>query len=196
MPKGVYDRKVSKTRNLKYGVGTQHNVDGQGIIEVLEYIPKDIKAGVSNTRAVVKFIATGYVCNVQLSNIPAGKIKDRRKATVYGVGYLDTDITIPTRGSGSTIRRAYDLWCNMIKRTEVEVGYEDVTVDKRWYSFKNFLNSLPELPGYDLWESTKDFHLDKDMLLEGSREYSKNSCSFVKASANLSDAANRRWGNK
>nr|WEV89141.1 hypothetical protein [Acinetobacter phage vB_AbaA_LLY] len=32
--------------------------------------------------------------------------------------------------------------------------------------------------------------------LSGSRTYSKSTCRFIPASENLSDAGNRRWGNK
>ena len=177
-------------RKLKYSVGSIHNVEGQGDLIIVEYLPKDLKKGIKNSRAVIRFLETGCTRNIQLSNILKGSVKDLKKPTVYGVGYLDTDMKIPTRESGSEIRRAYDLWANMIKRTVIDKSYTDVTVDVRWHSFKNFLNSLPELDGYEAWRKGDDVHLDKDIKVKGSRVYSKDTCSFVSAFDNVSHSAN------
>jgi len=186
------------TRNCKhlrkYKVGGIYNTS-QGDFKLLEYIPVDIKKGIKNTRGVIRFIDTGYTCNIQLSNIPAGKIKDRRLPTVYNIGYLDTDITIPQRGS-SIIRETYDLWCNMLKRCYGGYGrdiriYNNVTVDKRWHSFKQFLNTIHKVPGYKEWEKDCTMHLDKDK--SGSTIYSLSTCEFLTQSENLQLAAYTRW---
>ena len=95
----------------------------------------------------------------------------------------------------SIIRRAYDLWANMLKRCygKYKTCYEDCSVDKRWHSFKNFLNSLSELEGYELWERGEDVHLDKDIKGKGTRIYSKDTCMFVAASVNIKEGLHRRW---
>ena len=95
------------------------------------------------------------------------------------------------RGS-STIRRAYDLWANMLKRCYQKYSgcYKNCRVDKRWHSFKNFLNSLPELPGYDAWERGENVHLDKDTRVKNNHLYSKDTCQFIPAHENVVEALN------
>lgn len=179
MPTGVYERKS------KFSVGSVHETPN-GPVVVLEYIPK--KDG-KHARAVVRFLNTGYVSNCQAANILQGKVQDKRAPTVHGVGYLGSDIRIPERGGGD-IRRAYDMWTNMLRRSYYE-GLS--TVDPRWHNFTAFLNSLQDIPGYEAWERRENVHLDKDIRVPGNREYSLNTCAFVPASENIADAGRRRW---
>lgn len=185
MPKGIYTRKVKEG---KYSAGSKHVVGGKTII-VLERIAAPGK----QPRAVIRFEESGYVANVQLSNIPAGKVKDRRERTVYGVGYIDWDVKIPTR-SGALLRRIYDLWANMLRRC-----YHDnvgSTVDPRWHSFRNFFNSMESIPNFEAFEAGEDVHLDKDTRVPGNTTYSESACVFLPAFENIQDAALRRWGKK
>jgi hypothetical protein len=138
----------------KYKVGSIVNTP-KGKIKILDYtsgkrLPNNRR---KHARATIRFIESGWVCNVQVTNIASGHIEDCRAKTVYGVGYLDTNMKIPTRGN-SIIRRVYDLWANMLKRCYggYDTCYTGCTVDKRWHSFKNFLNSVQELEGYEEWE--------------------------------------------
>ena len=190
MPKGIYKR---KPRSTKYAAGTVHETPA-GRIRILEHIYHPDKAN----RAVILFEESGWVANVQCTNIPAGKIRDCRKRTVYGVGYLGTDIRIPSRESGSIIRRLYDLWANMLKRCygPYKGQYEGVVVDVRWHSFSAFMNTVTELPGYAEWEAHRNYVLDKDIRVPGNKVYSKDTCMFVDASENIAEASNRRWGNQ
>ena len=171
----------------KYFVGNTYDVNGKQF-KLLEIIKADRALGISNTRGVIRFTDTGYTCNVQLSNIPAGKVKDRLEPTVYGVGCIGSDLKIPSRGNG-IIRRVYDLWANMLKRCynssalESNSTYTGVVVEKRWLNFTNFLNTIHLVDGYELWESGADVHLDKD--LSGERLYSLNTCKFIQATDNV-----------
>lgn len=185
MPKGVYKK---KSGGGKYSSGTTHLCGGREIM-IIERLPY-VKG--KQPRAIIMFVETGYTVNAQLSNIPTGKIKDKREPSVYGVGYLDCDIYIPARGSGE-IRRAYDLWCNMLRRAYYDKNGS--SVDVRWHSFKNFLNSLSEIHGYEEWLH-HDYHLDKDILIRGNKIYSRDTCLFVSAFDNVQDSALRRWGKK
>lgn len=163
-----------------------------GEVEILEKIKgytvngKKVKG-----RAIIKVLETGTVLNVQMGNLEAGKWKDYRKPSVYGVGYIGSDIKIPERGT--YIRRAYDLWANMLKRAYggYQDSYKGVTVDVRWHSFTNFLNTFIDIEGYDLWEKGEDVHLDKD--LAGKNLYSLDTCVFIPASDNIKESSTRRW---
>ena len=171
----------------KYKVGTIIDTP-KGKIKILDYTPG---TRYTHPRATIRFLESGWVCNVCTANISRGKIKDCRAKSVCGVGYLDTDIKIPFH-EHSILRRAYDLWSNMLYRCYGDYAkchtYSDCTVDKRWHSFKNFLNSIQDLEGYDQWERGEDMQLDKDIKVKGNRVYSADTCMFVTAPANRVDA--------
>lgn len=193
MPKGI-PRQGSRNCKSKYEPGATLTTPS-GEVRLLEVwnLAKARERGFSNSRAIVEFTATGYVTNCQLSNLVAGKVKDMRVPSVYGVGYLDADLRIPTRESGSEVRRLYDLWANMLKRCYTDPTYSDCNVDPRWHSFRNFMNTVQDVPGYAEWCAGKNVHLDKDIRVPGNRVYSRDTCMFVDAAVNLADASNRRW---
>lgn len=180
MAKGVYKR--THEYKGKYKVGTVHETP-YGEVVVLEVLQGTRGRG-QNTRLVIRFTATGAVRNVQANNLSQGKVKDYMAPTVYGIGYIGSELRIPTRGCGE-VRRAYDLWANMLKRTVYDPAYADVVVDPRWLSFTRFLNTLPHVPGYDLWVAGEDVHLDKDKRVPGSRTYGLDTCWFIPAEQNL-----------
>lgn len=176
----------------KYIVGNIYSTP-KGDFKTLEYIKgyrtpegKPVRA-----RLVIRMLKTGTVLNVQTSNVDNGKFRDNREPSVYGIGYLGSDIKIPQRGS-SQIRRAYDLWANMLKRVVHE--YTGISVDPRWLSFTSFLNTLPDVRGYSAWEAGEDVHLDKDF--SRNKCYSVTDCEFVSASDNVRESALRRWHGK
>ena len=180
MPKGVYVR--SKQAFGKYCVGSTHTTS-QGDVVVLEEL--------ADRFVVVRFLNTDYVTKCKTTNIVSDKVKNHRLPSVYGVGYLD-GIKIQPRGTEQ--RRLYDLWANMLRRAYTE--YTACTVAKEWHSFRTFLNSISDVPGFDLFLAGDNVHLDKDIRLGACGVYSVRHCSFVPQFENLSDAANRRWGNK
>ena len=180
MPSGIYNRELNQNRG-KYAVGT-HHLTKYGEVVVLEKLEKQ--------RLVIRFINTGYVCTCKMQNLGMDKVKDQRFPSVYGLGYLD-GIKVPSRGVG--IRPIYDLWANMLKRVTSDPLYKDISVDTNWLSFKTFLNSVTDIPGYDAWELDHSMHLDKDIRVPGSKVYSLSTCTFVSAKLNMSDASNRRW---
>lgn len=182
----------------KFKIGSIHKTP-KGYIKILSYTPGKRLEGnkKQHPRATIQFIDSGWVCNVQTTNIATGRIEDCRAKTVYGIGYLDTDIRIPERKSNSIIRRVYDLWANMLKRCygQYDTCYKDCEVDKRWHSFKNFLNSIQDLEGYLEWEKgDKKMCLDKDIKVRGNKIYSKDTCIFIDEASNIREMLNRRWG--
>lgn len=182
MPKGI-PKAGKRNYTSKYVAGAVANT-ASGEVRFLElWNAAEAKGrGFSNARAIVEFCNTGFVCNCQLANLIAGKVKDMRVPSVYGIGYLDMDMRIPTRESGSEIRRLYDLWANMLRRCYTpEPGYEECTVDPRWHSFRVFMNTVQDVPGYSDWCASAGMHLDKDIRVPGNRVYSRDTCSFVLA---------------
>lgn len=170
----------------------------KGQIRILSVKPgKRLQDGKrQHPRAAIEFLATGTVIDVQTTNIAAGKISDYREKTVYGVGYLGSQIKIPPRENASIVRRIYDLWANMLKRAygNYACGYDNVTVDVRWHNFTNFLSTIQEIPCYSLWEKEPSkYCFDKDIRYAGNRMYSMDTCTFVPAKINVAEASFRRW---
>lgn len=185
MPKGIYQRD-NKRISGKYAVGTLHKTS-QGVLRILEQLEAPYVLAI--------FQCTGYVCKVRTSNIVADRVKNHRLPSVYGVGYLD-GMRIPPRGCEG--RRIYDLWANMLKRCYggYDSSYDGCTVDPRWHSYRQFLNSIMDLPGYLEFCAGADVHLDKDILIPGNKVYSAVACRFVPASENIRDSSVRRWARK
>ncbi len=187
---------MNRRKTKVFAPGTIIQTPNAGKVIVLEYIPlkKARMLGFSNARAVIRLLDTGTVLNVQCGNIKAGKVRDPRKPTVYGVGYLGADIVIPARGA-HPVRDVYDLWANMLKRCYggYETSYVGCSVDRRWHSFLNFLNTVSLIPGYEEWVKDKSMHLDKDIHVPGNKVYSLNTCQFVTGSENVSESSSRRW---
>lgn len=172
----------------------------KGLIKILSRTKKQKlpNGKFKHPRAVIQFIKTGTVIDVQTCNIKAGKFEDFMEPTVYGVGFLGSTIRIPTRGSNSTIRRIYDLWANMLKRAYGNYGphssYKDCVVDPRWHNFTTFLNTIHEVEGYEEWEKDSSMHLDKDIKKGYCKIYSRDHCKFVSAAENVAESVKRRWG--
>lgn len=52
---------------------------------------------------------------------------------------------------------------------------------ERWHSFSNFLEDMPKINRYDIWENRKEdyeVHLDKD-IIGSSNVYSLDTCTFA-----------------
>ena len=158
-----------------------------GTVEILKNL------GTKPTRLIIRFVDTGYITECRATNLVSNKVKDHRKPSVYGVGYLD-GVRIQPRGTEQ--RRIYDLWANMLKRAYggYDKSYADVAVDKPWHSFKVFLNTFSDIPNYEAFLAGEDVHLDKDLRIDGNRVYSLSACQFVPAKVNEAAARNKRWG--
>lgn len=82
-----------------------------------------------------------------------------------------------------TYKRAYHIWLGMLKRgydldfKKRNPSYTNCTVCKEWKNFDSFHKWYNE-------HYIEGYHLDKDILVKGNREYSPDKCCFVPASIN------------
>ena len=131
----------------------------------------------------------------------------KQKKLVCGVGINDADYVtqrFETIGyvDGKQKRRQvwicpyYATWKTMLKRCysdkfqEKNPTYKDCTVSKEWLTFSNF----------KAWMEKQDFEgkqLDKDILFEGNKVYSPETCVFVSPMVNTfttdAKAARGEW---
>ena len=118
----------------------------------------------------------------------------KTKKLVYGVGINDADYvtrkweTIEVNGKQKQkfvwICPYYSVWTHMLercyssKRQETHPTYKGCSVSEEWLTFSNFKR----------WMESQDFEgkqLDKDLLFEGNKVYSKETCVFVTRVVNM-----------
>lgn len=179
-------RKQERAREL---IGTRYDSkDGQ--FEIVAYE--------GNTCVTIRFIDTRYETVVSLYSINKGQVHDRYRPAICGIGYIDDRFPIEPK----IRQKAYMMWHAMLKRcTDPDNhNYNDVTVDPRWHSFKNFFEDIQQLEGYDRWLTERYIALDKDIKVKGNRVYAKEFCKFVTVGENAIDAISRKmekqWNEK
>jgi hypothetical protein len=102
----------------------------------------------------------------------------RKRSLVFGVGVNDWVGNISV---GGKLIMEYTLWNGMLKRCfsaklkQRRPTYEGVTCSKDWLSMTSFIKDVSQMKGFGLngWE------LDKDILQNGNKLYSKDTCCFV-----------------
>lgn len=131
----------------------------------------------------------------------------KTKKLVYGVGLNDEDYAVQKHeelGSVDGKRKKkrvwfcpyYQTWASMLGRCysaehqDRYPTYKGCTVAAEWLTFSNF----------KAWMKMQDFegkHLDKDILFEGNKVYSSDTCVFVTPTVNLfttdSGASRGEW---
>lgn len=117
------------------------------------------------------------------------------KKLVCGVGINDADYIVTIKETigyvdGKLKRKLvwicpfYRTWKSMIQRgysskfKETNPTYKDCYVTEEWYLFSNFKQWMEQ----QKWENNQ---LDKDILFEDNKEYSKDTCIFVPQHINL-----------
>lgn len=134
-------------------------------------------------------------------------MKPKNKKLVYGIGINDADYVVQkfeTIGyiNGKQKQKRvwrcpyYKTWANMLERCysagyqERHPTYRGCTVSKEWHTFSNFRAWMEEQD----WEGKQ---LDKDLLIEGNKTYSSDTCVFVTQAVNKftadSGAARGEW---
>ncbi len=171
-------RKAERAREL---IGTRYT-SKDGEFEIVAYD--------GNQRVTVRFIETGYETVVSFYCIQKGTVHDRYHPAIFGIGYIDDKFPIEPK----VRQKAYMMWHAMLKRCTdpTNHNYNDVTVDPRWHSFKNFCEDIQQLEGYDRWLTERYIALDKDIKVKGNRVYAKEFCKFVTVGENAIDSVARK----
>lgn len=166
----------------KYAPGSMHETNENGLFEILGKVGGEA-GGITYA---IRFVNTGTIRSVLVSNISKGTIKDPNARTVFGQGYIGFGPYKTKKGSKMT--REHTLWFCMLRRCYS--GYDtneigEVEVCERWKCFQNFCEDITQIPGYDKWLAGESYSLDKDKV-GNSQLYSANTCVFISASENSS----------
>ncbi|EJY3122535.1 hypothetical protein OGA32_000117 [Salmonella enterica] len=160
-------------------IGDTFNTKMNGTLEIIGYSDR-------KSYYKVRFIETGYVTEVRLCKIKRGKVKDKLKPRVYGVGFIGDG-----KYSVTTHYTLYQRWKHMLERcySGNYPNYADCIVCERWMNFQNFVEDCLSLPGYS--NDLSGLHLDKDTLVKGNRTYSPFTCQFITRAENFNYALGR-----
>lgn len=168
-------------------VGSIHQTKNYGSFKVIDYV------NCNNVK--VKFIETGYEKVTRSDKIRIGAIKDPMRKIVCGIGFTGIgDYRASENGKHS---KKYICWRNMIYRCydnsehnkSKNPTYKGCTVCDEWHNFQNFAK------WYDDNYPTDgcDYHLDKDIKINGNRVYSPHSCMFVTKAENTIKASAKSY---
>lgn len=122
------------------------------------------------------------------------KVKEKKVSLTYGVGVYDIDEPTETKIDGERVRDPYYIkWQDMLKRCYSDKyqakspTYVGCSVCEEWLTFSNFKKWMEK----QKWEGK---HLDKDIIKEGNKIYSPETCMFVEGYINklfIDTASNR-----
>ena len=125
----------------------------------------------------------GYITTVYMSALKIGQIKNPYHPKVYGVGYVGVGPYVSGTSHQKTIE--YEVWKDMLRRCYCTKNaihsptYVGCTVDPIWHNFQNFAHWYCYTGYYNI-----GYQLDKDLLVQGNRIYSPNTCTMLPAELN------------
>lgn len=111
---------------------------------------------------------------------------------IYGVGVNDADYNVSWVDGERAVCPFYSRWVGMLRRAysakthQVRPTYKTCSVHPDWHVFSSFKS----------WMECQDWegkHLDKDILFEGNKKYSPDTCVFITVDTNsfITDRAGR-----
>lgn len=168
-------------KNKTRFIGTEFETNNYGKCVVVGYE--------GATSVFVMFSYPKCLVKTTLLHLKRGAVANPMKPSVQGVGFIGV-------GRYSSLnKREYTLWSAMLRRV-IDCGnnlsYKDVCIEKEWSNFQNFAewcSGQTFLNSED--DKGKKYHLDKDILIKGSRSYSPDTCCFVPQEINALVISNR-----
>lgn len=162
-----------------------------GEVEIISY--KDAN------NIIVKFLDTGYETNAQYTQLVRGTLKDPNIPTISNIGYIGVGRYQSKQPCGILHTEEYSVWSGILDRVYSEKfrfrKYADVyagcSVAKEWHNFQNFAKWYCSQPNYG-----RGYHLDKDLLFPGNREYSEKNCVLVPQEVNKLFVGSIKRGNQ
>lgn len=163
-----------KSKAEAFKVGDIVNLNGR-VAEVIEYINKK--------HIIIRFMPSGYTVKTSAKTIRTGNVKDLLSPSVYGVGIVGERI----RSDDKERVGKRNLWSGILRRAHDPLflkrnpSYMEVTVNKEMYYFPDFYDWCCSQKGSD----QNNWHIDKDILFKGNKEYSFTKCCFVPFDINM-----------
>ncbi len=159
--------KVKKQGFSEKYIGMKFKTKFHGECEVISY---------ENARNVRVKFNDGTIVKASMGNINSGLVMNPNNGKIFGVAINDN--------YSMTGSKWYTVWHSLIRRCYSEVyqkskpTYKDVEVESSWLRFSNFLKDVVDIPFCEKCENG-DYQLDKDVLSNGLKIYSKETVCFV-----------------
>jgi len=142
------------------------------------YMAKVIGIGSKSNYCTIQI--NDWISEVLCCHLKTGKIKYPYHQSVYGMGYYGEGKYVAKKNG--KMMRSYKTWNSMIercynpKRRNKNLSYVDCIIDPIWLNFQTFAKWYYE--NYKEIKGVK-FQLDKDLMVEGNRIYSPQTCKFI-----------------
>lgn len=161
-------------------IGNIYSSNNFGKFKVIDYIGYQYKQKYYK----VRFLKTNYITIASRNKIFKGKIKDKFKPNVCGVGYLGDIKKVQND-------RIYNIWHKILERCYnsnhtcySSYGGKGVTISDRWKCYNNFRKDIKTIEGWDQRKfQNGEIELDKDKkqyhLPYSERVYSKETCCWL-----------------
>ena len=137
----------------------------------------------------IKFIDTGYKCNVNIKEIRTGKIRDCMAISLCNVARLGKMYKDIKKEDPELCKALHEKWASMILRCYSPntkyyelYGGKGIKVSNSWLTFTNFYKDAIELSGFDRTSVINGYvTLDKDKLQIDidNKVYSKKTCCWL-----------------
>lgn len=138
----------------------------------------------------VRFVCSGYEQYATRSQIRKGQLKDRLKRSVIGVGYIGVG---PHKSKiGKASNPIYNRWKNMLARCYSNdeqarrPTYAGCRVCDEWHNFQNYAEWFVK-------NCDPSMDVDKDILIEGNKLYSPQTCIGVTHQKNSERATAKNY---
>ena len=128
-----------------------------------------------------------YTTKTTYQNFKERKIKNPYDKSVFGYGYIGEGKHL-TRISSTLKHPYYNIWISMIERCCCEdkrwkhPAYGGCSICDEWLCYQIF-SDWCDKHYYDI--KTERMHIDKDILVNGNRVYSPDTCCFVPQRINM-----------
>lgn len=147
------------------------------VITIVDYI--------GSQNCIIQFDDGTTLGEFQYDLIKRGSIKNPLHRSKFGVGYIG--IGKYKSSEKNKLNKCYSVWqdildrCYSSKFKQRFPAYKDCTLDEEWHNFQNFA---------EWWttscktEDMKNWHVDKDFLVEGNKVYSSSTCTLLPVEIN------------
>lgn len=174
------DTSIKKSLKKKNEViGTLYNTNEGFVIKIVDYINRHNVEIEFQSEPFYKTVTT-------MQNIRNGEIKNPYYKTVYNIGYYG-DGTYTSRINGKKTVE-YTKWFSMFNRCydeeyqKKQPRYIGCKVDRSFHCFQDFAQWF----NLNVYEYSEPLELDKDLLVEGNKLYSKDTCCLIPKEINNS----------
>lgn len=159
----------SDNKRLQYE-GKKYLSNSSGYFTIIQYI--------NGSKVLIRFEETGYEKWVTITNIKSGMVRDPMLPSVFGVGVFGD--MYPSKENGKTVKQ-YAVWYGIL-----QMAYDEkqkilnpcnigVTVSEEFKYYTTFYEWCDKQIGFGI----DGWVIDKDLLVKGNKQYSKENCVFL-----------------